>query len=495
MNNGNDQSLDYTQEEFEKHLHDAIHVIGRLYDGLERKKVFQSNSVAEVKSLFDEPLPDSPTDIGTLLQRVEDEVYKHGTLSISPNFYAYVLSGGNHAALIGDMLGMAINQNTGKWHLGASAAEIELCVVRWIAEFTGFPVDTAGVIVSGGSSANLTCLKAARDFKAPFDIRTKGIRGGPQMTMYVSTEGHSCLDKSADMTGIGREFLRKIPVKDDFTIDLGLLEQKILDDKAAGLLPICVIGNGGTVNTGAVDPLDALADLAARHNLWFHIDGAYGGPAAGTALAGGMFKGLERADSIATDAHKWFYVQFEAGVALVRNRKALQSAFSVIPDYLRSNDVETGRYDVTEYNFQLSRNFKALKVWMTFKAYGTDALRTAIQNNIRTMQYLASLVDSANDFERLAPAPLSIVCFRYRTEEKQFRDDDEYLSLLNKNILVEAERDGRVFITGTILRGKHVLRACSVNHRTESRHVEYLLMVMREIGKRCHAALQEEKTQ
>ena len=486
-------TLDLSPEKLNEHLHAAIDIAVRYNNGMDSEKLFKSNSVSEVKALFNEPLPQSGTDIPALLKRVEQDVFNHSTLNLSPRFFAYVMSGGNHAALIGDYLSTMLNQGAGKWHLGAAAAEMELCVIRWIAEFIGYPSDTGGVLVSGGSAANLTCLKVARDFKAPFDIKMKGIRGGPQLTMYVSTEGHSCLEKSADMLGIGKEFLRKIPVNDDFTVNLELLEKKIIEDKAAGLIPICLIGNGGTVNTGAVDPLDRIADIAAKHNLWFHIDGAYGAPAAGTTIARGMFKGIERADSVATDAHKWFYVQFEAGVAFVRDHSALKNSFSVIPDYLRSNDASSDRYDVAEYNFQLSRNFKALKVWMTFKAYGSDKLRSAIEGNIKTMNHLAGLVDATDDFELLAPSPLSIVCFRYRTTDERFRDDDRYLSELNKKILVQAEMDGRVFLSGTLIKGKQALRACSVNHRTQKKHVEYLLGVLREIGERAHAALQAEK--
>ena len=487
--------LDIPLEELREHLYDAADMVIRLYSDLEKKKVFLGESPAEVKALFDESLPRSGTDINHLLRRVEREVVTNSTLGISPHFYAYVQSGGNHVGILAELISAALNQNTGKWHLGSAAAELELRVVRWVAEFIGFPSDTSGVLVSGGSAASLTCLKAARDSQASFDVRKQGVRSGAPLTLYVSTEGHSCLDKASDMLGIGTNHLRRIPVRDDFTIDLDLLEQRIMQDKEAGNVPFCVIGNGGTVNTGAIDPLNDLADICERHGLWFHVDAAYGGPAAATLLAHDLFKGIERAHSVATDAHKWFYVPFEAGVAFVRSSETLRNSFSVLPDYLRSDTDHIGRHDSTEYNFQLSRNFKALKIWMTFKAYGSDRLRRSIENNIEAVHHLAEQIDASADFERLAPAPLSIVCFRYRTDDLRFHGDDEYLSLLNRRILAEIERDGRVFLTGTILNGRNVLRACSVNHRTQTEHTGFLLKVLREIGSRVHRELQNAKKQ
>ncbi|HEY6953026.1 MAG TPA: pyridoxal-dependent decarboxylase, partial [Bacteroidota bacterium] len=266
------------------------------------------------------------------------------------------------------------------------------------------------------------------------------------------------------------------------------LEKTIVRDRDAGFLPSCVIGNAGTVNTGAVDPMDKLADIASRNSMWFHVDAAYGGPAAATSLARKLFVGMDRADSVATDAHKWLYAPFETGIAFVSNKELLRKAFSVIPDYLRETN-GADRYDATEYHFQLSRNFKALKLWMAFKAYGSKLLREAIEENIRSMTHFAGLVDASPEFERLAPVPLSVVCFRYRTEDRMHWSDEAYLSLLNRKILADAEKDGRVFISGTLISGKRALRACSVNHRTTYRHVEHLLDVIREIGNRVHISL------
>lgn len=485
-------NLDFQPEQLRELLHRASDIVVRLYTDIGEKRVFHGRSPSEVRALFDEPLPRKRDDIRRLLDRVESDVLGAATLNISPHFLAYVMSGGNQVGILAELLGAALNQNCAKWHLAASAAEIERQAVRWIAEFIGYPSDAGGVLVSGGSVANLTCLAVARKVKAPFDVARDGVGGGPPLTVYVSEEGHSCLDKSLDVLGLGRNQLRKIPVKDDFTIDVEKLEERILEDKSAGHHPICVIGNGGTVNSGAVDPLDTLADICSEYDLWYHVDAAYGGPAAGTAIARDLFRGIERADSVALDPHKWLYVPFEAGCVLLKNRQHLRDTFSVIPDYLRSGVDKSGRLDFMEYGFQLSRSFKALKVWMTFKAYGAETLRAAIQGNIATMRHLASLIVRSDDFELLAPVPLSVVCFRYRTGDVQYHRDEEYLSSLNKELLDAVERDGRVFVTGTTIRGKTALRACCVNHRTLPRSAEYLLSVLRELGSSGHESLRRK---
>ncbi len=484
--------LDMPLEEFRHMLHQAADAAVDLYAGLDHKPVFNYMTPTDARNLFDEQLQTTGSDIPSLISRVQKDVFGNATLNISPNFYAYVMSGGNQAGIIGELLAVALNQNMGKWHLGIGPTEMERQVIRWIAEFIGYPIDAAGVLLTGGSAADLTCLKAARDAKAPFDIKQRGANGGSPMILYVSREGHSCIDKSMDMLGLGRDNLRKIPTNDNFTIDLNALEAQIGADRAAGLHPFCIIGNGGTVNTGAVDPLNTLADIAQRNDMWFHVDAAYGGPAAATTTVGHLFKGIERADSIALDPHKWLYVPFETGCALVKNRDHLRSSYSVIPEYLRSPSNGEERFDFMEYNFQLSRGFRALKVWMTFKAYGTALLKGNIEGNIQTIRHLAGLIDRSDEFEQLAPSPLSIVCFRYRTTDTHVRGDEDYLSRLNSFILEEVERDGRVFLTGTKLNGKTALRVCSVNHRTTATHVEYLLSVLTEIGRRAHAKLQNQ---
>lgn len=477
--------LDVPAEVFQNFLNETVATGSAFFGDLDERRTIPAASVGDLKSLFDEPMPPAGTEVSELLDQVKRTVLPNSAMTVGPNYYGFVTSGGNQAGVIGEVLRALLNQNPAKWIMAPAATEIELVVLRWIAEFIGYPTDSGGIMVSGGSEANLTCLKVARDYQLGYGNQDEGIRSRPQLTMYVSSQGHFCLDKSADVLGIGRTYLRKIPVNEDFTISPGQLERRVLEDKASGLLPACIIANAGTVNTGAVDPLETLAGIARRHGLWLHIDAAYGGPAASTPLTRTMFRGFDLADSVATDAHKWLYAPFEAGIAFVRNRSLLRKSFSIVPDYLRDNE-NSDRTDPTEYHFELSRDFKALKLWFAFKAYGTERLRRAIEENITTMQYLARLIDDTEDVERLAPVPLSIVCFRYRTGDRTLWNNESYLSMLNKRILSEIERDGRVFVSGTVLNGKQTLRACSVNHRTTRRHVKHLLDVIREVGVKVH---------
>src|SRR5262249_29832421 len=295
------------------------------------------------------------------------------------------------------------------------------------------------------------------------------------------------LEKNMALLGMGRHQLRKIPVIEDFTIDLDLLEQQVIADRANGSQPICVVGNAGTTNTGAVDPLEALADFCQTHDLWFHVDAPDGGPAARTEAAAHVFRGLARADSVVVNPHKWLYVPAEAACILVRDPAALRDTFRIAADYLREErDSEyDGRLDFKDYGPQLSRGFRALKVWMTFKAYGAKRLRAAINSNIEVMRHLADRIDDSPDFVRLAPVPLSVVCFRYRTSDTSIQRDQELLDRLNSQLSDELEKDGRVFLSTTKINGRTALRACSVNHRLRGEDVDFLLDVIREVAGRC----------
>jgi glutamate/tyrosine decarboxylase-like PLP-dependent enzyme len=327
-------------------------------------------------------------------------------------------------------------------------------------------------------------LAVARRQQAPFDAAAHGMRGGPPVTVYVSQEGHASLDKSMVLLGMGRHQLRKIAVLANFTIDIEALEKQVTADRNSGFHPICVVGNAGTTNTGAVDPLDALAEFCRKQDLWFHVDAAYGGPAARTSIAGEFFPGVESADSLVVNPHKWLYVPAEAACVLVRQPHALRDTFQILADYLREErDVAgDGFIDFKDYSPQLHRNFRALKIWMTFKAYGARKLRAAIESNIQIMRHLALLIDESPDFVLLAPVPLSVVCFQYRTLDTSVHGDQQYLDELNHRLTDALEKDGRMFLSVTKIHGKTALRACSINHRLRQEHVVFLLDVIREVG-------------
>jgi aromatic-L-amino-acid/L-tryptophan decarboxylase len=477
-------SLDSDLATFREDLREASELVVRLYGGLDRVRVTPAKGRAEIASLLDEPLPEDPLAMACILDQVENKVFANSTLYLTPRFFGYINTGGNQATVLGELLAAAVNQVPAKWHFSPAASEVERRVIRWIAQFIGYAPEAGGCLLSGGSAGNLVGLAVARKQKAPFDAAALGMRGGPPVTVYMSQEGHASLEKGMALLGMGRNQLRKIAVRDDFTIDMEALKKQVSDDRQNGLHPICVVGNAGTTNTGAVDPLDTLAEFCREQDLWFHVDAAYGGPAAGTRAAGKLFRGLDRAGSVLVNPHKWLYVQAEAACILVRNPGALRDTFQVVADYLREeSDAEDGPLDFKDYGPQLHRSFRALKVWMTFKAYGARKLRAAIESNIEVMRYLAERIDASSDFIRLAPAPLSVVCFQYRTPDVAVHRDQEYLNELNHRLTEALEKDGRVFVSGTKIHGKTVLRACSVNHRLRREHVDFLLDVIREVGR------------
>lgn len=485
-------NLDSDLDTFRDELRQASELVVRLHETLDRVRVTPSLSRVEIAALFDEALPEEPQPMDAILREVEEHVVANSTLYLTPRFFGYINAGGTQAAVLGELLAAALNQIPAKWHFAPAASEVERRVVRWIAEFIGYAPDAGGCLLSGGSAGNLAGLAVARQQKAQFDAAALGMRGGPPLTVYASQEGHASLEKSMALLGMGRQQLRKIAVLDDFTIDLEALERRVTEDRRSGYHPICVVGNAGTTNTGAVDPLEALAELCREQGLWFHVDAAYGGPAAGTHAAGRLFRGLDQADSVLVNPHKWLYVPVEAACILVREPEALRDAFHVAADYLREegDEIGDGPIDFKDYGPQLSRSFRALKVWMTFKAYGARRLRAAIESNIEIMRYLADRIDQSPDFVRLAPVPLSVVCFQYRPPDISRHGDQQDLDGLNDRLLEALERDGRVFLSGTKLHGKRVLRACSVNHRLRREDVDVLLDVIREVGRSLNGQAQ-----
>jgi aromatic-L-amino-acid/L-tryptophan decarboxylase len=477
--------LDSALETFSNDLQRASELVVRLYGGLSRAPVTTAKSRTEIAALFDEPLPEEPQSMETVLEEVEKNIFANSTLYLTPRFFGYINGSGNQAAVAGEMLASAVNQLCAKWHFSPAASEVERRVIRWIAEFIGYASDSGGCLLSGGSAGNLVGLAVARSQNAQFDAASLGMRGGPPLTVYVSQQGHASLEKSMMLLGMGHNHLRKIAVSEDFTIDLEALETQVAEDRANGYRPICVVGNAGTTNTGAIDPLGALAEFCQEQKLWFHVDAAYGGPAAATKTAGELFRGLDRADSVVVNPHKWLYVPAEAACILVREPKALRDTFQIMADYFREEDAPLldGPLDFKDYGPQLSRSFRALKVWMTFKAYGARKLRAAIESNIEVMRYLAERIDHSDDFVRLAPVPLSVVCFQYRPPDMLVQRDQSYTDDLNNRLSNALEKDGRVFVSGTKIHGKTVLRACSVNHRLRREDVDFLLAVVRQVGR------------
>jgi len=471
-------NLDFTPEELTSHIQKAGEIIRELYEEKLERHVFPGKSPAEIQSIFDEPLPEEGLEISELLEKVRGDVIDSSTLNVGPHYYGYITGGGNQVAILAEMISASLNQNNLKWHSSPISTELEKLVIKWVSQFVGYSDQSAGAILDGGSTANFNCLAVARKNMATDSLSSEGMYGMKPMTVYVSEEGHSSFDKAVDALGIGLNNLRKIPADEQFRIRTDLLKEQIQKDREAGFNPICVIGIAGTTNSGAVDNLQELAEICKSENLWYHVDAAYGGPAAKLPGVDKMFRGLEHADSVVVNPHKWLYVPFEAACILVKEPDKLRRTFSLIPDYLQSNEDEGGRTDLMEYQLPLTKSFKSLKVWMTLKAFGSKRIRETIQADIENAQYLERLINDADDFQMLSPVPLSIACFRYNPGNLE----EEQLDELNRKLAHEIEQDGRIFLTATRVKGKTALRTCFINPRTTKKDVEWIPAVIRDLA-------------
>lgn len=472
-------SLDFSPELFEALLNKTSELVLNQHKDMENKKAYHYFPQSEVESWFDEDLPQEGMPPEQVLDLFKEKVMDTATNNLGPYMYAYVMAGGSQMSLLGEKLTATINQNVGKWHLGPSVSEIEKRVVQWAGELTTFGKKCGGVMVSGGSAANLAGLTVARNiFFEKHKIRETGLFAMKPFTVYASTEVHGCIDKSMEELGIGTNHLRKIAVNDDFTISLEALKTAIEEDKAAGFTPFCLVGSAGTVNTGAIDDLTSLASIAQSNEMWFHIDGAYGGLPACLDSIQEKYKGLELADSLALDFHKWMYQTFEAGCLLVNDFSILQRSYYKRASYLDTRLEDQGRTNFNEHYFQLTRNAKAVKVWMSLKTYGMKKLSAMIQKDIDLTHYLAREVDKADDFELKSTSHLAVACFRYTNGFT----DEAVIDDLNRKLIPALERDGRVFITGTTINDQFVIRACLINHRMNEGTVNYLINVIREVA-------------
>jgi aromatic-L-amino-acid/L-tryptophan decarboxylase len=444
------------------------------------------------------PVPDAPMADDALFAYLRSVVFDWSMYPGHPGFIAYVSGPGTVPGAAADLLAAGLNQNVGGWVLSPAASEIELALTRFFAEdMFGLPSGSGGIITSGGSMANFVGLKTARDHKAGWNVRTDGVAAGPRLTMYMSEETHIVSERAADMLGIGTDQLRKIPVDRDYRVRMDLLRAAIAEDRAAGMRPFAVVGSAGTVATGAVDPMHELADLCAEEDLWFHVDGAYGGPAVLAPDLRPLFDGIERADSVAFDPHKWLYTPHSGGCVVVRNMAHLAESFEGDASYVHQDKEYTQRgLDLGRHGPQFSRSFWALKVWVSLLAHGRDAYARRISHDAELARYLGARADAHPAFELIAPAVLSICCFRYVPEDLPPGVDDDaremYLDELNERLVADIQLDGRVFPSNATLNGTHAIRVCIVNFRTEADQMDLLLEVAEELGRKADAELRPQ---
>jgi aromatic-L-amino-acid/L-tryptophan decarboxylase len=433
----------------------------------------------QIKANFRQPLPLEPEPADKVYQEFRQNILPYPLGNIHPRFWGWVIGTGTPLGILAEMLAAGMNPNAGGGEHAATYVEIQ--VLNWCKEMMGFPFQASGLLVSGGSMANLVGLTVARNAKANYDIRRQGLYGSnSRMTLYGSQEMHSSLQKAVELLGLGSESLRKIEVDSEFRIDQQALRTAITEDRQRGYLPICIIGNAGTVNTGAVDDLEALADICQDDNLWFHVDGAFGALARLNPDLRPLLKGMERADSLAFDLHKWMYMPFEVGCALVRHEESHRRAFSLTPDYLvhAERGTASGEVWMSDYGVQLSRGFRALKVWMSIKEHGIKKYGRMVKQNVEQARYLAKLVDKAPKLELLAPVPLNIVCFRYKADGMSA----DSLNGFNEELLIRLQESGMAVPSYTTLGGKYVIRAAITNQRSRREDFDLLVEEVIRIG-------------
>ena len=416
-----------------------------------------------------------------------------------PRFFGYVASPATPPGAFADLIASALNANQTSWRSGPAATEIERTVINWLAALIGYgsgdhgDYPSHGLLTSGGSMANLTALLMAHRAKSEPDVASTGLwNSAAPMTIYASDQIHMSIPKAADILGLGRAQVRLVPCDDRFRMNLTVLRKTIAGDLESGLKPFCVVGSAGTVNTGAVDPLDEIADVATEFNLWFHIDGAYGALAALDETKRPLFRGLERADSISLDPHKWLYVPIDSGCLLFRDEARARAAFSFDgADYIKVHEQnEAEAFAFWNYGPELSRRFRALKIWLTLRYYGVRRIAGTITEDNAIAAYLAQQVEAATDFELLATPELSICCFRYVPPafESRLQADDEAahaaanaeLDQLNTQIMNAVQRGGRAYLSSATIRGKFALRACITNFRTTRADIDQTLEIIRE---------------
>jgi aromatic-L-amino-acid decarboxylase len=474
-------------------------LVDEIADGLAkvpRGVVTPDESPAQLRATIraEQGLPSTGADAATIVSDATRLLFDHSTFNGHPRFFGYITSSPSPIGMFGDFLAAAVNQNVGAWRLSPLATEIEGQSVRWIAELVGYPTDCGGLLVSGGNLANFVCFVAARAALAGWDVRKEGVaRAGTSLLVYASVETHTWIHKAADLFGLGTDAIRLIATDDEQRLDTSALRQTIEQDVQSGHRPFLVVATAGTVSTGAVDPLPEIAAICREHDLWFHVDGAYGALAARVPGAPSSLGALNLADSVAVDPHKWLYAPLEAGCVLVRNPERLRNAFSYHPPYYHFDSEVMNYFD---YGPQNSRGFRALKVWLALKQVGSDGCLKMIGDDILLARHLHQIVDDHPDFEAVT-GNLSIATFRYVPRDLGPRLGtpavEQHLDVLNRNLLTALEKSGQAFLSNAMVGGRFLLRACIVNFHTSLTDVEALPALICRFGSEVDRVLRQER--
>ena len=455
-----------------------------LLERLRELPVSRELAPADVASALALEVPEEPMEPDALLAHLRELVFEQSVYVGHPAFLAYIVGAGTVPAAAAELLAAGLNPNVGGYRLSPGASQIELRLTRWLAGRFGLPEGAGGLVMTGGAMANFVALKCARDDRLGAEVREAGVAAAGPVALYASTEAHVVIRRAADMLGLGAGAVRALPVDSEQRLCPVALERAIAADRAAGVCPLAVCATAGSTTTGSIDPLPALAALAAEHDCWFHVDAAYGGAAILSEKLAPLLAGIERADSLVVDPHKWLYTPQSAGVVLLRDFGALSRSFQSDASYIWLDEAARHGIDFAMHGPEFSRGFAALKVWISLLAHGRAAYGRRIAHDAALARYLGELVKAHPDFELMAPPRLSVCCFRYRPAG--WNSDEETLDRLNERLMTTIHADGRVYCSNAVIAGRFGLRVCVVNFRTEAEDMDQMLAVAAELGELEH---------
>lgn len=480
-------ALQISEEDFQKAGYYLVNRLAEFYNTIAGNSVTPGETPSQVRAILgNDKLPENGSSVHAIFERAADLLMKHSLLNGHPKFFGYITSSPAPIGALADMLAAAINPNVGANILSPMATAIEKQTIKWLAEFIGVSNSYGGILVSGGNMANLTAFLAARTAKAPKNLKEEGLaKIDSEMVFYCSKATHTWIEKAAVLFGHGTKAIRWIAVKSDNRMDTGALLLQIEKDIADGKRPFLVIANAGDVSTGVVDDLSEIASICKQFDLWFHIDGAYGVPAAAVPHYKSMFAGIGEADSIALDPHKWLYAPLEAGCTLVKNPQHLPDTYSSHPVYYNfDGNSEEPSLNYYEYGFQNSRGFRALKVWMALQQVGRNGYVEMINEDIELSKFLFAEAQKHAELEAVTQN-LSIATLRYIPLNNNSSEEmtGEYINSINEKLLNKLQQGGKVFLSNAIVSGKYCLRACIVNFRTSKRDITEVIDIIVKAGR------------
>ena len=459
--------------EFRQFGHQVVDRLADYFAHIEDRPLFPDVPPSKVYANFNERVPEIGESSDAVLRELDEKLLPYCTHVGNPGYFGLITPTPNLMGILGDFICSALNQNIGTYSIGPSAVAMERRTVRWLCDIAGYSESSGGNLTSGGMMANFIALKLARDWATHDRAQHEGVTG--RYAVYMSEERHVSLDKAVDCIGLGRDAVRALPTDDKYSLRLDALEDAIAQDKKNGITPMCIIGMFGTTNLGAVDDLRALRRIADREHMWLHADAAYGGGMLLSREHPMTNLGLELADSITIDPHKWFYAPLDAGAVLVKEERRLTASFGLKPSYLTDEfDKENERYQYYVHGFEQSRRFRSLKVWMSFKRYGTRQIAEWIDANCRHAQTLHHLVQQDADFESATEPLMSAICVRY----KKVGSEDES-KMLHAEVARRIESAGKFWISTTELKGRAYFRINPVNFRTRTEHIEELFATLK----------------